>query len=160
MRILLKTYLIHNRKTLVWSSEQYTNVPFNIHILGQGAASHGCDSVGGPEQMTPPFEGGGLVHAWLLCWVPVPHVTEHATHSVHAVHPPSTGIAKYQQTGVSPTVQLVEYTQFIFLSIIKEIKSVQFTSIYIRILWHLKTYANLRIHAQQKRKTNQRNFSA
>ena len=78
---------------LVWSSGKDTNIPLNVNILGQGSVAHGCVSNGTPEQMTPPFEGGGLVHAWLLCWVPVPHVTEQATHSVHAVHPPSTGIA-------------------------------------------------------------------
>ena len=70
------------------------HIPFIVHLLGQGSVPHGCVSAGTPKQITPPFAGGGLVHVWILSWVPVPHVTVQAPQSVHADHPPSTGIAK------------------------------------------------------------------
>ena len=70
------------------------HIPFNVNLLGQGSVAHGCVSAGTPEQITPPFAGGGLVHVWILSWDPVPHVTVQAPQSVHADHPPSTGISK------------------------------------------------------------------
>ena len=71
----------------------YSNSCLSIHIPPVGHASllQSWLSSAFPSQVTPPFEGAGLVHVRILFWEPVPHVSEQACHSVHSVQCPGTG---------------------------------------------------------------------
>ena len=80
--VIMKTCLPH-WETHWFEQWKDKHIP-NVQLLGQGSVAHGCVSAGTPEQITPPFAGGGLVHVWILSWDPVPHVTVQAPQSVHA----------------------------------------------------------------------------
>ena len=64
---------------------------FHLQSTGHGRSpGHNCVSVGSPEQLLPPYCGGGLLHSLFLSCIPEPQVVLHSDHWDHTLQLPWT----------------------------------------------------------------------
>ena len=73
--------ILDSRKVLY---EEKVRIP-----IGQGCLLQVCVSVVFPVQLSPPFDGGGLVQFLVWFWMPPPQILLHVVHTVHVVKFPS-----------------------------------------------------------------------
>lgn len=88
----------HTTRTTIVSRNISTQYISDTSCLpGQSSSSQFWNSFSGPSQNFPPYDGSGLVHCLARTCRPLPHVTEHTPHKLHADHLPLTWTREQSQ---------------------------------------------------------------